>query len=118
MNDFYQIVELRAHFRWTLAFIVAFTTVVYKEARATYGIEVVSAGSYIIDMGATQTVATGVKPYGLVYELIVNNNVPVKWVIDSSKVKDGADFTYASTDYKGGPFIIPAEFIDSTVGAL
>lgn len=86
-----------------------------KEAFSTTN-ETLSAGSFIIDVGITpQTVANGLKPYGLIYDLISNYNVPVKWVIEPSKLKDGIDFTYNSYDYKGGPFIIPAEYINAGV---
>lgn len=80
--------------------------------------EAIPAGSYIINMGITpQTTGNGLKPYGLIYDLIRNYNVPVKWVINGSKTKDGIDFTYNSVNYKGGPFIIPAEFITPSVAA-
>ncbi|HQO50842.1 MAG TPA: hypothetical protein PK939_10455, partial [Bacteroidales bacterium] len=74
------------------------------------------SGAYIIDMGqSTQTVAKGLKPYGLVYSLITDHQVPVRWAINPAKVKDGADFTVNSKDYKGGSFIIPAEYINTAV---
>lgn len=73
--------------------------------------ETFNSGAYIIDMGQpTQTVANGLKPYGLVYELVVKRAIPVKWAIASGKVKDGIDFTANSKGYKGGSFIIPAEY--------
>jgi hypothetical protein len=75
-----------------------------------------AAGSYIIDMGqATQTVANGLKPYGLVYALNLNQHIPISWSINSEKVKDGVDFTANGKDYKGGSFIISSEYISSTV---
>lgn len=78
--------------------------------------ETLGTGSYIINMGVLpQTKTNGLKPYGLVYDLIKNYNVSIKWVISPTKVKDGADFTYNGVDYKGGTFIIPAEFRNSTV---
>jgi hypothetical protein len=71
--------------------------------------ETVDAGSFVIDMGITpQTVANGLKPYGMIYDLITNYGVPIKWVIDPGKVKDGIDFSHGGFDYRGGPFIIPA----------
>lgn len=77
---------------------------------------IIYSGSYIIDMGVEpQTVANGLKPYGLVYELIESHYIPVNWVIDETKEKDSADFVYNGTEYKGGPFIVPVEYIDSTV---
>jgi hypothetical protein len=37
-------------------------------------------GAYIVDMGqTTQTEANGLKPYGLVYDLVINKRVPVSW---------------------------------------
>src|SRR5689334_12275789 len=70
--------------------------------------ETLSTGSFIINMGATNpnTIANGLKPYGLIYDLLKNYNVPIKWVIGQGKLKDGADFTYNGTQYKGGTFII------------
>jgi hypothetical protein len=89
-----------------------------KETKAASTNETLSSGSFIINMGITpQTIANGLKPYGLVYDMIINYQVPVKWIINDSKIKDGTDFTYNSVDYKGGPFIIPAEFINPTVAA-
>jgi len=80
--------------------------------------ETLSAGAYIINMGVTpQTDANGLKPYGMVYDLLKNYRVPIKWVINPAKAKDGTDFNYNGTDYKGGPFIIPAEFRSATVNA-
>ena len=54
-------------------------------------------------MGITpQTYANGLKPYGLIYDLMINYKVPIKWVIEPTKSKDGTDFTYGATSYKGG----------------
>jgi hypothetical protein len=89
-----------------------------KEAKASPTTETLSTGSFIIDMGVTpQTVANGLKPYGMLYDLINNYYVPVKWVIESTKLKDSADFTYNLVQYKGGPFIIPAEYITADIAA-
>src|ERR1043165_467453 len=74
-------------------------------------------GAYIIDMGVMpQTAANGLKPYGLIYQLVVNNQVPVSWAINPNKVTDknpavtveGVDFVLNGKIYRGGPFIIPA----------
>ncbi|HXR82638.1 MAG TPA: hypothetical protein VN763_17045, partial [Saprospiraceae bacterium] len=64
-----------------------------------------------------QTVGNGLKPYGMLYDLIRNFNVPIKWVINPSKIKDGIDFTHNGTNFSGGPFIIPAEYRTSAVNA-
>jgi hypothetical protein len=80
--------------------------------------ETLSTGSYIINMGITpQTTTNGLKPYGLIYDLLKNNNVPVKWIISQTKAKDGIDFIYNGVSYRGGTFIIPAEFRTAAVNA-
>ncbi len=80
--------------------------------------ENLSTGSFIVNMGITpQTIANGLKPYGLVYDLVRNYSVPVRWVIASGKVKDGVDFSYNGTQFKGGTFIIPAEYRTAAVNS-
>ena len=77
-----------------------------------------STGSYITNMGVVpQTQANGLQPYGLIYDLLLNNNVPIKWVISPTKAKDSPDFTYNGVQYKGGTLIIPAEFRNATVNS-
>ncbi|MDH3755998.1 MAG: hypothetical protein OEU32_19210, partial [Acidimicrobiia bacterium] len=77
------------------------------------------AGAFVIDMGQPQTVATGLQPYGLVYDLVVNNQIPVDWVIAEGKQKNpdtdatdlsSIDFSANGKDYRGGPFVIEAGF--------
>ncbi|MDX5586322.1 MAG: Ig-like domain-containing protein, partial [Aureibaculum sp.] len=77
----------------------------------------VPAGSLVIDMGVVpQTIENGIKPYGLVYELINVRKVPVIWSINPLKAKDGVDFTVDGRDFRGGPFIIDNQFLlDSNV---
>ena len=80
--------------------------------------ETFSTGSFIINMGVTpQTTANGLKPYGMVYDLINAYSVPVKWIIDPAKTKDANDFTHNGVNYKGGPFIVQKEFITPAVAA-
>ncbi|MBL7766375.1 MAG: tandem-95 repeat protein [Chitinophagaceae bacterium] len=81
-------------------------------------VETLSTGAFIINMGVVpQTVNNGIKPYGMIYDLMRSNNVPIKWVISQTKGKDGVDFVYNGVSYKGGVFIIPAEFRDAAVNA-
>jgi len=95
-----------------LTFILFVGNIYSQNASRTFG-----TGSYIIDMGQNSTIAVGLKPYGLVYTLLRTNNVPVYWSINSSKTKDGIDFTFNAKNYRGGTFIISAE--DATgLGAL
>ncbi len=99
--------------------IIIWVSINKTEKALASGNETISAGSYIINMGITpQTTGNGLKPYGLVYDLIATRNIPVKWVINQSKSKDGTDFTYNSINYRGGSFIIPGEFITPSVAAL
>lgn len=78
----------------------------------------VPTGSFIINMGVTpQTVNNGLRPYGMIYDLLKNYNVPIIWSINPSKAKDGIDFSHNGVDYRGGTYIIPAEFRTSTVNA-
>jgi Secretion system C-terminal sorting domain len=77
---------------------------------------IVNGNSFIINMGVVpQTIANGLKPYGLVYQMMVTHKVPIYWVINQSKVKDGIDFTYNGVDYRGGTFIIPGQFRTAAV---
>lgn len=81
--------------------------------------ETLSSGAFIINMGITpQTIANGLKPYGLVYDLLKNKQVPIKWIINTSKLKDSADFTYNGVKFRGGPFIIPAEYRTAAVNTI
>lgn len=80
--------------------------------------ETIRTGSYIINMGITpQTVGNGLKPYGLVYSLLKNFKVPVKWVINGTKGRNGIDFVHNGVAYRGGTFIIPFEYRTASVNA-
>lgn len=81
--------------------------------------DTIRAGSFIINMGVSpQTIANGLKPYGLIYQLVRNYKVPVIWSINPDKQKDAKDFTYNGVDYKGGTFIIEEGFITNAVKNL
>ena len=64
-----------------------------------------------------QTVANGLKPYGMIYDLMKNYQVPILWSINPSKAKDGIDFTIGTKNFSGGPFIIEKDFITTDVAA-
>ena len=84
----------------------------------TFVPETLSTGAFIINMGAaTPNASNSILPYGLIYDLIKNHSVPVRWVIRQTKAKDGIDFTHNGTDYKGGTFIVPAESRTAAVNA-
>lgn len=81
--------------------------------------DTLKTGSFIINMGVTpQTIANGLKPYGLVYDLVKNYKVPVKWIINTGKTKDGIDFTHNGISYRGGTFIVPFEFRTPAVNSV
>ncbi len=78
----------------------------------------IKAGSFIVDMGVLpQTIGNGLKPYGMIYDLMKNYQVPILWSINPSKAKDGVDFSIGSKNYSGGPFIIEKDFITTDVAA-
>jgi hypothetical protein len=71
----------------------------------------IPSGSVIINMGIVpQTYGNALKPYGLVYNFLTVQKVPVIWSINPTKVKDGVDFTVDGINFKGGPFIIEKQF--------
>ncbi|RLD26423.1 MAG: hypothetical protein DRI75_11750, partial [Bacteroidetes bacterium] len=90
-----------------------------------------NAGAVVIDMGIVpQTINNGLRPYGLIQELVSVHEIPVYWIIDDSKSYvsgaakvDQADLTITgtvgsnpastgiTTDLKSGPFLIPSEFV-------
>lgn len=97
-----------------LSFI--FWLLVSNDVKAqTYNVPV---GSFLVNMGVTpQTIGNGLKPYGMIYDLLKNNGVTVVWSINPSKGKDGIDFSHNGIDYKGSSFIIPAEYRSPAVNA-
>lgn len=80
--------------------------------------EPIPTGSFIVNMGVTpQTYDNGVKPWGMLHDLIKNYRVQVKWIINPVKAKDGIDFSHNNIDYRGGTFIIPTKFRTAAVNA-
>jgi CSLREA domain-containing protein len=80
--------------------------------------ETLDSNSYIINMGIVpQTTQNGLLPYGMVYELIYSQ-IPVKWVINPAKAKDGIDFSHNGVDYRGGPFVIPIDYNPVLIDSL
>lgn len=93
--------------------VISLPSTTYCESPGTF-----QAGSCIIDMGVTpQTYNNGLKPYGLVYQLLNTNRIPVYWCINPNKTfeqqqpkVDQADFTVDGRTFRGGPFVIPAAY--------
>jgi hypothetical protein len=108
-------------FSKSLLIVLIFITLLFNPSMKGYGqgYETFPAGSFIVNMGVLpQTVGNALKPYGMVYALVINYGIPVRWIIDTNKVKDGIDFSYAGIDYRGGPFIIPAIYRNLTVDSV
>ena len=102
----------RSNCRYILLVIISFTLNQSLKAQS----ETLPAGALIINMGSTTpTVNNALRPYGLIWDIIKNNKAQVRWVISQSKAKDGIDFTHNAIDYKGGTFIIPAEYRTAAV---
>jgi uncharacterized repeat protein (TIGR01451 family) len=119
-------IRLRA---WVLASLIAFSSFSAffvegwfsqpSQAYTIVGAQTIKTGAYIVDMGvSTQTVGNGLKPYGLVYELVVKKGIPVKWAINPNKAREGTDFTYSGKAYKGGPFIIEKGFATDAAATI
>ncbi len=88
----------------------------HQISSAQFETKTIKKGSAIIDMGAASpTVANSLKPYGLIYLMLTDRNVPVYQVISQSKAKDGIDFSHNGKSYSGGSFIIPSEFFRASV---
>lgn len=84
-------------------------------AQTTY--ETIPAQSYIVNMGISQqTQNNALRPYGMIYDLLKNNQVPIKWAIKPNKTSlTEVDFTYGSTSFISGAFIILAQYRTSAI---
>jgi uncharacterized repeat protein (TIGR01451 family) len=79
----------------------------------------IGPGAYIIDMGqATQSYATGLRPYGLVYSLIRSLQIPVLWAISNTKARGGVDFTAGGKTYSGGSFVIAPAYAAAAASTI
>ncbi len=101
-----------------------------------------TSGSYIIDLGSSisggvQTKPNGLRPYGLLYDLLVKKHIPVVWAIKDGKTGGRTGITPATAtsdftasvrvdragpagivkSYLSGAFIIPAEYVNAAVDA-
>ncbi|PRX46243.1 OmpA family protein [Salegentibacter salegens] len=78
--------------------------------------QVIAPGAYVINMGSNpQTAENSLQAYGLIYNLLKDEKIEVKWVISPEKEKDGTDFTYKETAFKGSAFIIPVSYITGDI---
>jgi uncharacterized repeat protein (TIGR01451 family) len=106
--------------RWAAVLLVLLVLVAPRAATAQQGPQVIPAGSLVIAMdNDKQNIGAlfNLKAYGLAVRLL-RNEVPVKWVINSTKPKDGIDFTATASrvaptaiaattlSFRGGPLVI------------
>lgn len=93
-----------------------------------FGLTTIPANSLVIPMDEKQLQTCtnpdvfNLKAYGLAQRLL-QNNIPLFWVIQAGKTKDAIDFTAtaervfpstiaaASVNFSGGPFVVPAAFV-------
>ncbi|WP_207492532.1 Ig-like domain-containing protein [Aridibaculum aurantiacum] len=81
-------------------------------------VKTIPKGSILVNTGIVpQTGANALKPYGLVHELL-RNNIPVEWVYNQSKIKDGVDLVHNNVVYRAGVFIINEEFLAPNIMAI
>ena len=96
--------------------LLALLCLVFSKTEAQTCSNTIRTGSFIINMGVTpQTIENGLKPYGMLQDLINNYRVPIIWSINPAKIKDGIDFTHNGTNFRGGTFIVPAQYRTTTV---
>ena len=116
MGNFFSIrFRNKIEFKILFIFLCLVCSFHYTNAQTT---KTIKAGAFIVDMGVVpQTVGNGLKPYGLIYELLKNYQVPILWSINPTKLKDGIDFSIGANNYKGGPFIIEADYRTDSVNA-
>jgi hypothetical protein len=108
--------DVRKHIRRLLLVSCSFLLVsVLLQGQATYcgSTGEFQVGSCVIDMGVQpQTDANGLKPFGLLYQLVNVQKIPVYWSIKPGKIAIAEpDFTLDGLPFSGGPFIIPAEYV-------
>ena len=82
---------------WIVSFTVLFFGLGSTNAQIT-----APAGSYIIKMDENLSNSKGLKPYGMIHELVKFYHIPMKWVVKSGKAKDAVDYTINGVNYSGG----------------
>lgn len=99
-----------------LVFLIAVDFIFSSSAFSQSQSEVIAKNSYAINLGIVpQTQANALKPYGLIYELLSEYPVVVKWVIAPEKQKDGVDFRIGEQSFKSGSFVIPVSYLTEEV---
>lgn len=70
-------------------------------------------GAYLVDLGqAPQTTGNALRPYGLVYDLVKNQKIPVLWAYNTAKAANtDVDFSVDGRSFRAGAFVIPGAFV-------
>lgn len=97
---------------WIVSFTVLFFGLGSTNAQIT-----APAGSYIIKMDENLSNSKGLKPYGMIHELVKFYHIPMKWVVKSGKAKDAVDYTINGVNYSGGLFVIYPQFVTPQVAS-
>ncbi len=112
------IVPLWCKMRSGIQFLLLLLALSFISLQGMAQTQVIPAGSFIVNMGVLpQTVNNGLKPYGMIYDIVKNYQGAVVWSVNPAKLKDGIDFSYGGIDYKGGTFIISAEYRTAAINA-
>lgn len=87
-----------------------------NEVKAATGKETFSPGSLIINLEENpHTSSKTIKAFGMIYDLIRNHDVPVKWIMARPDENSQDEFNFNSVVYRKGAFIISARFITKSV---
>jgi uncharacterized repeat protein (TIGR01451 family)/MYXO-CTERM domain-containing protein len=73
------------------------------------------AGALIVDLGTTpQTQGNALKPYGMAYDLVKNQKIPLLWAYNTSKaLSTDVDFSVDGRSFRSSSFVIPAGFVNA-----
>jgi hypothetical protein len=115
-NNFLMIYPMVQFAKKQLFTVVCTLLLVHLSLHAFTQTVTVPAGSFLIKTGST--IGSGLKPYGLVYQLVTGYDVPVYWCINPSKSKGGLDFSHNGINYTDGTFVISANYITPTVDSV
>src|SRR6185369_17225254 len=70
-------------------------------------------GALIVDLGTTpQSQGNALKPYGLAYDLVKNQKIPLIWAYKANKtLNTDLDFSVDGRSFRSSAFVIPAAFV-------
>ncbi len=87
-----------------------------NDASASTSEEAFAQGSLIVNLQENdQNASKSIKAYGMIYDLIQNYKVPVKWIMPHAEENNQTAFKYNSVSYNKGAFIISSSFITKNI---